>query len=393
MTLEEIKALSEDEIKTRKSEIDSILEKVVSGEDTETDVNALNEEVRAMDERLVELRKVAEENKDDLKAVIDGEGVEVRNDLEPKMEAKKMADVKEIRNSSAYIDAFAEAIKTGDFTECRSLLTENGTNGTVVVPEFIEEKILTAWEKSEIFARVGKVSYKGNLKIGFEISGTDAVVHAEGADAPDEEVLTLGAIEIIPQNIKKWITVSDEVMSLRGQAFLDYIYDEIIYKIIKKAENLIIAAIIAAVGSSTSSKAGQATISGGVAKTTILNAIAATSDEATDLVVIMNKQTWAAFKALETVNDGDPFNGLPVLFNNSLDSYDSASADEEYAIVGDLGFGARINLPDGNEVKFVFDDKSLAESDLVKIVGKLYAGIGIVAPNAFCVITKPDSEG
>lgn len=393
MTLEEIKALSEDEIKTRKSEIDSILEKVVSGEDTETDVNALNEEVRAMDERLVELRKVAKENKDDLKAVIDGEGVEVRNDLEPKMEAKKMADVKEIRNSSAYIDAFAEAIKTGDFTECRSLLTENATNGTVVVPTFIEEKILTAWEKSEIFSRVGKVNYKGNLKIGFEISGTDAVVHAEGTDAPNEEVLTLGAVEIIPQNIKKWITVSDEVMSLRGQAFLDYIYDEITYKIIKKAENLIIAAIIAAVGASTSSKAGQATISGGVAKTTILNAIAATSDEATDLVVIMNKSTWAAFKALETVNDGDPFNGLPVLFNNSLDSYDSASANEEYAIVGDLGFGARINLPDGNEVKFVFDEKSLAESDLVKIVGKLYAGIGIVAPNAFCVITKPNSEG
>ena len=393
MTLEEIKALSEDEIKTRKSEIDSILEKVVSGEDTETDVNALNEEVRAMDERLVELRKVAEEKKDDLKAVIDGEGVEVRNDLEPKMEAKKMADVKEIRNSGAYIDAFAEALKTGDFTECRSLLTENGTNGTVVVPEFIEEKILTAWEKSEIFSRVGKVNYKGNLKIGFEISGTDAVVHAEGGDAPDEEVLTLGAVEIIPQNIKKWITVSDEVMSLRGQAFLDYIYDEITYKIIKKAENLVIAAIIAAVGASTSSKAGQATISGGVAKTTILNAIAATSDEATDLVIIMNKQTWAAFKALETVNDGDPFNGLPVLFNNSLDAYDAASADKEYAIVGDLGFGARINLPDGNEVKFVFDDKSLAESDLVKIVGKLYAGIGIVAPNAFCVITKPDSEG
>lgn len=393
MTLKEIKALSEDEIKTRKSEIDSILEKVVSGEDTETDVNALNEEVRAMDERLVELRKVAEEKKDDLKAVIDGEGVEVRNDLEPKMEAKKMSDVKEIRNSSAYIDAFAEAIKTGDFTECRSLLTENATNGTVVVPTFIEEKILTAWEKSEIFSRVGKVNYKGNLKIGFEISGTDAVVHAEGTDAPNEEVLTLGAVEIIPQNIKKWITVSDEVMSLRGQAFLDYIYDEITYKIIKKAENLIIAAIIAAVGASTSSKAGQATISGGVAKTTILNAIAATSDEATDLVVIMNKSTWAAFKALETVNDGDPFNGLPVLFNNSLDSYDSASANEEYAIVGDLGFGARINLPDGNEVKFVFDEKSLAESDLVKIVGKLYAGIGIVAPNAFCVITKPNSEG
>lgn len=393
MTIEEIKALSEDEIQTRKSEIKVILDNVINGEDLTTNVDDLEVERKALDERLSEIRSENEAKKNDIQAVIDGEGIAVREDLNPKQEATKMSDVKEIRNSAAYIDAFAEALKTGDFTECRSILTENATDGTVAVPTFIEEKIVTAWEKSEIFQRVGKVSYKGNLKVGFEISGTAAVVHVEGTDAPSEEVLTLGAIEIVPQFIKKWITVSDEVMSLRGQAFLDYIYDEIAYKIVKKAEDLVIAAIIAAVGASSATVAGQATISGDVSKATILNAIAATSDEARDLVVIMNKSTWAAFKALETVNTGDPFNGLPVLFNNTLDSYSEASADEEYAIVGDLGFGARINLPDGNEVKFVFDDKSLAESDLVKIVGKLYAGIGIVAPNAFCVITKPDSEG
>lgn len=390
MTIEEIKILSQDEIESRSSEIRSILDKVISGEDTETNVDELKTELDNLEARSAELREELETRKQDAEAVLNGAGVEVREIL-PQGETK-MSNV-ETRNSAKYIDAFAEAIKSGDFTECRALLTENAEDGVVAVPTFIEEKILAAWEKSEIFQRVGKVNYKGNLKVGFEISGTDAVIHVEGDDAPSEEVLTLGAVEIVPQFIKKWITVSDEVLSLRGQAFLDYIYDEIAYKIVKKAEDVVIAAIIAAVGASSATVAGQATISGEVSKGTILSAIASTSDEARDLVVIMNKQTWAAFKALETLNDGDPFNGLPVVFNNTLDSYDAAEEGDEYAIVGDLGYGARINLPDGNEVKFIFDDKSLAEADLVKIVGKLYAGIGIVAPNAFCVITKPESEG
>lgn len=390
MTIEEIKVLSMDEIESRSSEIRSILDKVISGEDTETNVDELKTELDNLEARSAELREELETRKQDAEAVLNGAGVEVREIL-PQGETK-MSNV-ETRNSAKYIDAFAEAIKSGDFTECRALLTENAEDGVVAVPTFIEEKILAAWEKSEIFQRVGKVNYKGNLKVGFEISGTDAVIHIEGDDAPSEEVLTLGAVEIVPQFIKKWITVSDEVLSLRGQAFLDYIYDEIAYKIVKKAEDVVIAAIIAAVGASSATVAGQATISGEVSKGTILSAIASTSDEARDLVVIMNKQTWAAFKALETLNDGDPFNGLPVVFNNTLDSYDAAEEGDEYAIVGDLGYGARINLPDGNEVKFIFDDKSLAEADLVKIVGKLYAGIGIVAPNAFCVITKPESEG
>lgn len=388
MTFEEIKLLSESEVEARKAEINAILDKVISNEDVDTNVEELRNEVTALDERIKELREAEEERKQDIKAVIEGAGDNVEIE-KPITEARTMIDIKEYRNSNEYVNAFAEAIKTGDFSECRSLLSTNAAeDGVVAVPEFVEDKIVTAWERSEIFQRVGKVNYKGNLKVGFEISGTDAVVHLEGDDAPDEEALSLGIVEIVPNNIKKWITVSDEVMSLRGQAFLDYLYDEITYKIIKKAEDVVIAAIIASVGASTSSMAGQSTVSGDVSKATILNAIASTSDEARDLVIIMNKLTWAAFKATETLNYGDVFNGLPVVFNNSLDAYDDASEDDPFVIVGDLGFGARINLPNGNDVKFVFDDKSLAEADLVKIVGKLYAGIGIIAPNAFCVVTK-----
>jgi len=56
-------------------------------------------------------------------------------------------------------------------------------------------------------------------------------------------------------------------------------------------------------------------------------------------------------------------------------------------IVGDLR-GVRANLPNGDEVKFVFDEKSEAEADLVKVVGKLYAAIGVTAPNKFTQVKK-----
>ena len=64
--------------------------------------------------------------------------------------------------------------------------------------------------------------------------------------------------------------------------------------------------------------------------------------------------------------------------------------------VGDFAYGFRANLPNGYEVKITVDENSLSEADLVKVTGKLYAGLEAIAQNAFCVITKPgegDGEG
>ena len=85
----------------------------------------------------------------------------------------------------------------------------------------------------------------------------------------------------------------------------------------------------------------------------------------------------------------DPFEGLPVLYCSALDAYADASEDDVYAIVGDLGIGAQANFPNGEEIKFTYDEYSLSEADLVKIVGREYVALGIVAPFAFCRITKP----
>ena len=119
-----------------------------------------------------------------------------------KREEPKMADM-EIRNTKEYIDAYAEYIKSGEDAECRALLSENAS-GTVPVPELVYDIVKTAWEKDGIVSRVKKAYIKGNLKVGFEISGSDATVHTEGV-AVTEETLVLGTVNIVPKSIKKWV--------------------------------------------------------------------------------------------------------------------------------------------------------------------------------------------
>ena len=87
-------------------------------------------------------------------------------------------------------------------------------------------------------------------------------------------------------------------------------------------------------------------------------------------------------------NVGDVFNGLPVVFTDELKAFASASATDPYIIVGDLK-GITANFPDGDDVKFKFDDTTEMTSDIIRVLGKVYAGIGVTAPNRFTVVKKP----
>lgn len=301
-----------------------------------------------------------------------------------------MATIEEIRSSKEYVNAFARYIKTGKDAEVRSLLTEN-VSGGVPVPTIVESIVKTAWDKDKIMSRVRKTYLKGNVKVGFEISGTGAVVHTEGTDAPAEETLTLGIVNMAPENVKKWITVSNEALDMNGEDLLKYVYSELTHRITKKAADLLVADILASPAVSTSTAPGQDAITAGVAQDTIVTAMGHLSDEASDPVVIMNKASYAAFKGAQYAGNfaTDIFEDLDVLFNSTLPDFDSADEGDVYAIVGDLGHGAQANLPNGDEVKLIYDELSLAEKDLVKIVGREFIGLGVVAPKAFCLIKKP----
>ena len=381
MTNEEIMTIGMEEVEARMSEIKTIVE----DKSSKADFEALSAEVDALEARKAAL--VEEQRKADIQAVVEGAGEETTITLPT--EERKMEN-KEFRNSPEYIDAFAEYVKTGRDTEIRALLSQNAEEGgQISVPTIVEEKIRTAWEKSDLFSRVSKSEVKGNLAIDFEISGTDAVIHEEGDDAPAEEELTLGTVTLVPKNIKKWISVSDEVMDLRGQAFLDYVYDELANKIVKKAEHVVVAKIVAAIGASTSTRPGQASVYAAIGRAGVVDAISNISDEAEDLCIIMNRRTWGQYEATRTLNTLDPFADLPVVYDSSLPAYDVAEDGKPYAIVGDLGFGTRANLPNGYNVKNVVNEDGPA--DKVKITGKLFAAIDVIAVNAFCAILKGDA--
>ena len=382
MTQEEIMNLDLEQIESRMAEIGKSIE---TADDT-TDLEALSAELDQIKERKA---AIAEQRKQDVQAILEGQG-EIEN-ITPKEERKM--DLKEIRKSQEYVNAFAEYIKNNDDTECRALLSENGS-GVVPVPEIVDELVRTAWEKEGIISLVKKTYVKGNLKVGFEISADGAVIHTEGADAPAEEKLVLGIVELVPASIKKWITISDEAMDLTGEAFLRYIYDELTYQIAKKAADTLVAKIIACGTVSTNTPSVNVAVpvvaTTAVSLGTIASAMSELSDEATNPVIIMNKASFATFKAVQAAgNYGyDPFEGLPVVFNNTIKAASVATTGETFAIVGDLGIGAQANYPNGEDITIKFDDLSLAEKDLVKVVGREYVGLGVVAPKAFVKINK-----
>ncbi len=302
----------------------------------------------------------------------------------------------EIRNSKDYINAYANAIRNKDdeFKECRALLTENATNGTVPVPDVVYEIIKNAWEREGIMRRVRKMYVKGNIKVGFEISADGAVVHTEGGAAVSEESLVLGTVEIIPSSIKKWISCSDEALDIGlgdGERFLEYIYDELTYRIAKKAVDELLALIVNASVTATATAVGlpvvtASTISVGLTA----QAMASLSDQAGNPIIVMNKATWGAFKAAQYANkfSVDPFEGLEVEFNNTIPSFDAATTGDTYMIVGDFAEGAIANFPNGEDITIKVDDKTLMAQDLVRILGRQYVGLGIIGPNAFVRVQK-----
>lgn len=375
----EIKEMMVEDIEKRMSEIETLM----NAEDA--NLEELSAEVDALIERKNQIKQSAEEKRS-LKEKVAGAKTAPVDSIEER-EVNKMMDVKEYRNTKEYIDAFARYVKSGDATECRALLTENAGTGTIAVPEMVENYIATAWENDEIMSRVRKTFVKGNLKVNFEISGTDAVVHVEGSGEVDAEELTLGMVTIIPQNIKKWVPITDEVYDMTGSAFLDYIYDELAYRIVKKMAGIVIAAIIASPAVSSANAPAVATLTQALGAGTVVASEALLSAEATDVCAMMNRATWGQLKALQVTsgqNVGDVFNGLPVVFTDALDAY-TAGSGKEYMIVGDLK-GVTANFPAGDEVKFKFDETTKMTEDVIRVLGKVYAGIAVTAPNRFTVV-------
>lgn len=377
-----------EQIEIRMNQISELLDNPESNlEELETEIRSLKEQKREMLEE-IERRKAEERD-----VIESGKIVDEFNERKSKME------LRELLKSDAYIDAYASYIKTGSTKSVRTLLTDNAladnigeNDGVVPAPTYLADRINTAWERNELIRRIPKTYFKGNYKEAFELSATGASVHNENDDAPDEEKLTFGIVEIVNKNVKKWIKITDELLSLRGQLFLDYVFDEIEYRISQEGEHLLILAIDNASETDSASAIGVPVYDEDLDVNTILNASALLGADANP-IVLCSRSTYATIKGMtnevgDRVN-ADPFNGFEVVYAD-LPDYATAESSETYAMLIDPR-GAIVNLPDGDEVRIKVDDLSLAEYDLVKVVGKQMVGVGLVKPKHAVRIAKAGS--
>ena len=385
MTSEEIIA-RQGEIEERKAQIDADLE------NPEADLDALNEEARTLAEeseqlknQLQELADKAAEEEETRRKIAEGEIGETKEHHEEETKMNEM----EIRRSPEYCEAYKNFILSGDDKECRSLLSANAS-GDVPVPVLVEEIIKTAWESNEFLNKINKTDFRGNLKVPFEKSADDAYNHNEGTTGLTEEDVQLGTVTLTPGNVKKWLKISDEAVALGGEKFVEYIYKEMTYRVLKKLVSNLVGKANSASTSHSDTAIGIPKVTEAPGVMTAQNAATQLSEDATDLCIVLNPLTIQAFNNAYAAGNFaiNPFDGLTVIKCSALPAYSTADANAMYAIVGDLK-AFQANYPEGERVIIKWDDLTYAEDDMVKVVARQYAGYGVTAPGRLVKLCKP----
>ena len=385
--------LNGEQLDARKAELLAELDNPETRDALSTeDLEGRMTEIQAIDREIEARKEAAAKAEEERQAVANGNDPVIKT-----FEEVKTMTLEELRSSPEYVNAYAEYVKSGirgksDDTEVRALLTTNATaaTGYVPVPTLVDDIVRHAWENESVLSRVKKTGFVGNVKVAFELSADPAYVHSEGASAHTEEALTLGIVEIKPENIKKWISISDEMMETTGEGFLTYVYQELAYQVMKKLSYDVVGDIKnCAYTANQSNCVGIPNVKKNPGLTTIATAVANLSDEAGNICILMNPLTRVAF--IEAYAAGnfavDPFQGLPVITTGALAAIDTLSENGVYAIVGDLS-AEQVNFPAGEGLKLIEDPYSLAEKDLVKLVGRVYAGHAVTAPGRLVRLTK-----
>lgn len=359
MTREEIMNLDMEALEERS--------KAIAEETREADIEKLEElnmELDNIEQRKNEIKAAAEETREAMLEVLEGAGETVE---ESKEERKPMEKI-EVRNTPEYLVAWICDAKGIATAEQRSLLTENANPaGTVPVPAYVDDVIHTAWESNDFLRRIRRTYYPGNLKVGYEVTSPIAGVHEEGSGVMDEEALTLGVVELIPKMVKKWISFSDEANEISPE-FAQYIVDEVTDRILKGVINMAMTAMASSSLTNTITVQGQ-----NIDTIDLINAEALLKGDAAP-VFVTTRPVIAQIKAaaLSASYGYDPTDGMDVVIVEQLPA-------NVGGFVVDLS-GVQANFPNGDDVKIKFDDLTLATSDMVKVIGRLYVAADVVAP-------------
>lgn len=397
-----------DKLNTRKNTIaETIVEKrgVFDSSDVETrdailgEVTALEDEadqITADIAELEELRTKFAEQEQRMSLFKNVETVKVKE--------RKAMEHNDVLDTAEYRSAWVDYVRTGAEipTELRAGLTTTTEN--VPVPTLMQGYVETAWEQYGKFSRyVTKMSVKGLFAIPLELDADGAQWHDEGSAAPTEESITLGQVLLQPKMIKKWISLTDELMAMAPEEFMKYIADELVYRVVKELDD----AIINRTPTNGQGVVGIAGNTNAIATLSLLdfnaiNRAVARLVTFDNLIVAMNPVTFydnfmsltdttgRPIYQIATDNAGKPqyfINGQRVEFTTALPPYDNTEAGETWAIVGNFK-GYRLNFPEGEMVRTLFDPYTLATEDKARMVGRLFVAGNITRLGHFVELKR-----
>lgn len=416
------KALNSAMIDERKSEIiarqneivDEVNAKKEEFENADTEardeilgqVEALTEEADKIDEELKELDEQKEEfekqeERMSLTRSLSKIEVEERN--------KVMENTNNSLNQKEYEQLYADFIRGRvQESEIKSYLNQRSlatTTENVPIPEIMQGFVETAWYEYGKFSRLVSETFEpAILKIPVEVSATGAEWHDELGEAPQEEEIELGQIILQPKMIKKWISLTDELMALSATDFLRYIADELVYRVILALDEAIInrkdANGLGVIGIVDNPYTEVVTTE---LNFNAINSALANLVTFEDLTIAMNPATFfnvfmgmvddvqrPIFNVVQNNNDRPSYylSGHRVEFTQALKSYDEAEAGDALFIVGNFRRGYRLNYPQGRNVITLVDPYTLATQDLVRMIGRLYVAGNVVKPKHFAQVNK-----
>lgn len=373
---------------------------VRSMDELDEDAKKHFEEKRKMEIKEEVIEETRTEETEEVEEVVENsiveENHEEKND-DVQMEEERMnTNFENVETRSEDIKAWRDHIMAG--VETRALTTQDEG---MPIPTIFADYIARAWERVDLLDEVTKTAIRGYFNVSYEASSTGAVLHEEGSEAPAEEELVLGTIQLIPAYLKKWISVTDELQSMTDDQFMKYVADEVVYNVLKKLKSEILVG-------NTSFIVGieNATLTEEVESTLDFNAInkaLAEIDGGENPLVVMNRKTFFnEFMGLTDTtgrpiynivsdNAGRPMyfvNGIRVMFADVLPTFDDAGTSQAWAIVGDFK-AYHLNMPNGENVETLFDPYTLATQDKSRIIGKLFVAGNVTKPKALAKIVKP----
>lgn len=447
VSIVDIPAYKSAEIQARSKGVERMENKETVVEETKKEETQPTESNEKVDEKVVD--ETAKEVEEDIQDNAEENGIDydllaekVAEKLQPKKEEKteeteekkeevgersmgkfeqetvKMEDVNkmqasnvDVRSTNEYKAVWAEAIKKNDMSIAQNYIAEraaglatNGANGeSHLVPTELQNYIETALrEGGRIASLCNIVNIHGLYSVPVELTATDAAIHVEGSAAPTEETITFGEVLINADYIKKWISVTDKMLSMTNIDLANYLIDELKNKILEFLDELVISGTGSVKGITKVADdkfVKELTLEKEALSTSGFNAQGEIRSTATPTVVV-NRAFF--FNEMATLKDstGQPlavstivgdnvkysFNGMPVVLANSKTLANNLTESKPAMIIGDFK-GYLLNCPNGANVEVMTDAVTLATENKVRFIGKLLAGGNVTKLHSFATIT------